>query len=192
MKNYLICSAVESEVSILQNDFETFQVGIGLVESAIRLASFLVGKTFDSIIFTGTVGAYKSAHLGIGDVITCSSHKLIGSSSVLNHSYFPRAMQKEIFAKPPIETGLIDASCASVLEITKTSELADRIVEEHNVSVEHMELYSVASICSRLGIPLLPIMGIANTVYEHSHVEWLQNNEFASLNAQNKIISLLR
>lgn len=192
MKNYLICSAVESEVSILQNEFETFQVGIGLVESAIRLSLFLAEKKYDGLIFTGTVGAYKSAHLSVGDVITSSSHKLIGSSSVLEHSYFPRAMQKEISFNLLLDNDLPDVTCASVLEITKTSELADKIVAEHNVMVEHMELYSVASICNRIGIPLLPIMGVANIVYEHSHVEWLQNNEMASNNAQNKIISLLK
>ena len=125
----LICSAVESEISLLKSELKSdvlfCETGVGLIESAIRLTSFLESNPVEQIIFTGTVGAYNKDQFRINDVVQAERSSLIAPLSLMMKGYMPELMASEITLKS--NSNLPGVSVATVLEITSDDDLKDLI-----------------------------------------------------------------
>lgn len=190
----LICSAVSSELDHIKanvsSDFLCEPVGIGLVESGIRAMAIL--REFPSIqrvIFVGTCGAYKNSKLRVLDLCQAHEHALVGAASVLGTSYFPEPMRSSFKVEEALNTSLPRVRAATVLEITRNTELAEKIAAQSYAEIEHMEIYAVAYAAQLQKIPCSGFFAIANTVGDSSHEEWLENRFKAEKLIQNYVLS---
>ena len=183
----LICSAIEEELDRLKPHFETCVLGIGLVEATVSLTDYLRSHEVSTVIFTGTAGAYPSSGYQIGDCVTSSKFKLVGSASALEQAYFPEKMSQALSFNEPSWNTLPNVVSGTVVEITKSLSLSEKIASIYNVDVEHMEVFGLASVCKRFNTEFFSVFGISNCVYEKSHIEWVTHNRDASLTAQNYI-----
>jgi nucleoside phosphorylase len=184
----LFCGAIENEIFLLKKaGFDIFLVGIGAIEAGIRLSEKLAREKYDKIIFLGTAGAYKNSDLVIGDLISANSTIFVSGTHLLGKAYFPELFKKEI----QIESTYFDfpqKKVATVMEITKNDELAEKISLEYSLEVEHMEIFSLARVCERKNIEFSAYLGIANFVGKDSHKEWLENNEKVAENLQKYLL----
>ena len=80
---------------------------------------------------------------------------------------------------------------ASVLEITSDTELARLIIDSYSVDVEHMELFSLASVSAEFNLELTAILSVSNFVGPAAHKEWQENHSNASIAAQSYILQKL-
>lgn len=171
----LVCAAWQEEIKYLDQNIEhqVITLGIGYLEAALNLESFLnKNPKPKEIIFIGTAGSYSQA-LSIGELVNVSSVSLLNIGTVLKQSYIPK--EYESFQS----SGKIQ--CLSSLEITNSAELSKKISNLSSKSlVENMELYGVAKVASRHDIPWSAILGITNYTDENAHQDWKANHQRVS------------
>jgi nucleoside phosphorylase len=189
----LICSAIETETSILKEQNVHHHLikplGIGFLEAAIHLSEIVLqDSSIKQVVFVGTCGAYQNSGLKNFDIVQTHDHCLVGSASYLNAAYFPEAMIQQIRSKPAISCVLPSVKSATVLEITKSNELAANIAIKTQASVEQMELFGLARFAQRHSLPFTSFLIVTNLVGRNSHEEWQKNHLEAERCLQNYIL----
>ena len=194
MKNTIICSAVESEISSLKGlenkGYLVRTIGIGLVDSAINLTRILEEYAYlKNIIFIGTAGAYKDSKLKIGDLVQAKETGLFSLSQYEGDSYLPNKMIKKISCNQ--FSGIEAVQVASVLEINRRGEKLAKVFWKTGYSAEHMELFSVARVAKKFNKNIYSVLGVSNIVNQSAHQDWLKNNKKVSLETNKKLKELL-
>jgi nucleoside phosphorylase len=194
LKNTLICSAVESEISEIieleQDGYLLRTIGIGLIDSAINLNQILLNnRDIKNVIFVGTAGAYQNSNLSIYDVVQGVKTDLFSLPFYERCSYFPSKMVTSLELNE--FENLKKTNVASVLDINASSESFKNLFKDTGFQLEHMELFSVARVAKLLNKKVYSIFSISNIVDENAHEDWKKNNKTASLLAQEKLKELL-
>jgi purine-nucleoside phosphorylase len=206
LDNFLIISAIASEQSCFEKKIfqqggkriHVIPAGIGLVASALNLGKLIEKKKPRRLFFVGTCGATRESGLTLGSVAIPKIVKLIDTGAIrlkretgmkkhLMDAYFPNIMIKEfplelpppIFFKQsfpyPVSMGKI---CANPLAITNSVKRA-RLLSEHGIDIENLELAAVGQLAYLLKIPATAILGVSNYLGPAAHREWLSGRQMA-------------
>lgn len=169
---------------------EARAVGIGLVASAIGAATLLRAPLPRTVVLVGTCGAYPQvdrAPPSIGHAVVTAGVHLVDVGSLLGATELPSALQSsrrsdEALCAAFVAQGAIAVEVATTLGVTVDDEVAARLART-GVEVEHMEAFSVASVCERAGVPFVAVLGVSNVVGSSAREQWRANHRFASREA---------
>lgn len=190
----LICSAWDEEtkyLDLVSDDIEILNLGIGYLNAALKLERYLKSseKAIERIVFIGTAGliVYNELKFEMDDSKIYSIQKVsLGDYlSELDYSYTPVEYKvHEIESFGDLEDSLSKAIAFSNLEITKSTKLSKKIVEEYpsQTLVENMELYGVAAVAADHKIALGSFLVTTNYSNPYAHEDWKLNHKEASKN----------
>jgi len=210
MRNLLVCAAVEAELAALlplldpegRTEVEGFQVraaavGVGPVEAALGTAA-LLRESFDAAILVGTCGAFTGSRLPIGAVTLVDRALLTSSDAAAGLAYVPGSAAAACHADPRLvgkiraHTGIVPATCATVVAITKDAAHAAALAERTGAAVEHMEAFGFLRAAERAGVPATCLLGVANDVGPEGHEQWKLHAGMASAAAIEAVRAFLR
>ena len=149
-------------------------IGIGLVESAMRLTQYIIGNKPSFILFIGTTGSY--GNFKPFDVIHTHKSSNIELSFLQNQSYTPIenfANSKKIY----VSRGTTDSSpiVNSSNYITTDEKLSKQFLQK-GIELENMELFSVISVANHFNIPSSALLVVTNYCNENAHNDFLKNH----------------
>jgi futalosine hydrolase len=169
----LFLAAFLPELAALDASYARATVGVGLVEAALGAAAVLAEQKPRHVIMLGTVGAYPSSGLTIGDVVAAERAILAAASGALVD-----AMPSSAPASPI--DGARAVVVATTLSITTEDDVARAIEKRTGAHVEHLEAFAVARACVQAGVKFSAVFGVANTVGARGRDEWRANHESAA------------
>ncbi len=181
----LICSAWDQENKYLEQKSKNILVkslGVGFLAAATSLERILnENPNIKNIYFIGTAGSYNK-NLAIEDLVQVTKAGLLNLGTVLDKAYVPQPYP-QVSAKinPGLNVKLVD--CLSAMEITKSIEYSQIIVEKHKRErelVENMELYGLATVANKHRIPWTALLGITNFTDVDGHQNWKDNHSKVS------------
>lgn len=196
---YLITAATNFEMAPFKaatpsSDVETLITGVGPVETACRLTSFLYGSSsrFKGVINFGAGGAYIDPVTGSGaDLLDiCLAEKeVLGDLGICLGDRIERMDGKELEVMDTFimdvellerassalrkngilfhKGNFITVSCA-----TGTEERGTMLAGKHDGLCENMEGAAIARVCLELNIPCLEIRCISNLVEDRDTKRW--------------------
>lgn len=157
---------------------ETFDfarpIGVGLIESAIRLTKLVQEEKPSFLFFVGTAGSYGNHH--VFDVIHSHHAANIELGALQNQCYTP--LESVIEAeKTYVSRGTIHPSpiVNSSNYITTDSHLAKMMLEKH-VELENMEFFSVISVANHFHLPCSGLFVVTNFCNENAHADFVKNH----------------
>lgn len=175
----LICSACDDEIRFLTKtnlgDSLICSLGIGYLDAALNLEKLIQSHTITEIVFIGTAGSYTNL-LEIGELVSVSSSFALNLGALLGFAYVPA--KQESFNLEAFKD-FKSAQCFSSLEISQQEIIAEKLISQNQSEkylVENMELYGVAAVAKRHGIPLKALLGITNYINHNAHEDWKANN----------------
>ena len=146
-------------------------IGIGLIDTAIRLTKLCEERRPEFIMFVGTAGSYGKHR--IFDIIHSKSASQIENSFFVNNSYTP--------IENLISTA-DDVSCETIVNssnyITTDSSLSSYYLKR-GIGLENMEFFSVMRVAQKLGIPVAGIFIVTNYCNSQAHSDFLSNHKEA-------------
>jgi futalosine hydrolase len=169
----LFLAAFPPEIASLDPTLERATVGVGLVEASLGTAAILVDRTPRHVVLIGTVGAYPSSGLEIGDVVT-AERVLVASSN----GAIVDAMPSSTTAAPIGNVRRVVV--ATTLSITTEDDVAIVLEKSTGAHVEHLEAFAVARACERAGVKFSAVFGVANIVGSRGREEWREHHERAA------------
>src|SRR5688572_7057367 len=200
----LLCVATEFEGALLRERLEgsltsvaIVRTGVGPVNAAHAVTSFLTKTGTRAIIVCGVGGAYPASGLAIGDVV-CAASECYGDLGATSPSGFldmkalgfpvvegPTALFNEI----PMQVFPVDRRVRFVTMscCTGTDGAAREIEKRTAGAVESMEGAAVAHVAYLHGIPVGEVRGISNVVTNRDTTAWKLND--AARAAQEAILS---
>jgi futalosine hydrolase len=169
----LFLAAFPPELAPLDATFERATVGVGLVESALGAAAVIAERAPRHVVLIGTVGAYPSSGLEIGDVVTAERVVVASPAGAIVD-----AMPASASATPIASARRVVV--ATTLAITTDDAVAAALEKETNAHVEHLEAFAVARACERAGVKFSAVFGVANIVGSRGRDEWREHHERAA------------
>lgn len=156
---------------------ETFEfataVGVGLIESAIKLTEICLLKKPEFLLFVGSAGSYGENR--IFDIVEAKGASNIELSFLRNDSYTPLdkivKSDENNFTKSEI---IVNSSNY----ISTNFELCKKY-KEHGISIENMEFFSVLQVAKEFEIPAYGIFVITNFTDENAHKDFIKNHKEA-------------
>jgi futalosine hydrolase len=149
-------------------------IGVGLVESALGAARVVAERKPIHVVLIGTVGAYPSSGLSIGDVVVAKRVVLAAPSGEM-----VGAMPASVDADPSIFP-MKRVVVATTLAITTDDAVAAAIEGTTAAHVEHLEAFAVARACAHAGVRFSAVFGVANVVGSKGREQWRENHERAA------------
>jgi nucleoside phosphorylase len=151
--------------------------GVGLPAAAIGAALHIAELAPRAVVLIGTCGAYRIAHLALGDVVAAQTLRLVDPSSCDGATQFPEPMSVKADAHAPLAAALVAAGArpacvATTLAITVDDAVADKIARTSGADVEHLEAHGVSMACAARNVPFGAVLGVANQVGASGRVEW--------------------
>ena len=148
-------------------------MGVGLIEIAVNLTSFLTQQKEkpDILVFVGTAGSYGK--LTIFDIVESSSASQIELSFLQKKSYTP--IDNLITIEGVTKSNIIVNSSNY---ITTDFEIAQKFTSL-NIHLENMEFFSFLQVAKRFGIPAKGIFIITNWTNRDAHQDFLLNRDEA-------------
>ena len=154
-------------------------LGVGYLTAAIELQSLLNEFTeIDRVLFCGTAGVYAEIDtLKVGQLVQCYGTKLADGAAEMTWSHYADILNREeIKSDLYWGCGLSSVSVLTALTLTLSDELAGVLARNTQCELENMELFGIASVCKRRGIPWDSILGITNTVGKDGSSSWVKNH----------------
>lgn len=216
----LILAAFEPELAVLRaalGDGSTAVVGgatvacrvagIGLPAAAAGAATLVGELDPRAVVLVGTCGAYRSAHLAMGDVIVPRHLRLVDPASLDGETEFPPPMAIAREADASLTRGLEagggstparepreprERCVATTLAITVDDARAARIAERAGADLEHLETHGVALACAARGVPFAAVLAVANFVGSSGRAEWQAHHRSAEAAAGEWVLRWLR
>ena len=173
MQPALFLAAFPPEIAALDPSFERATIGVGLVEASLGAAAVIAERGPRHVVLIGTVGAYPSSGLEIGDVVT-AERVLVASPS----GAIVEAMPSSAPATPIANARRVVV--ATTLSITTDDVVAASLEKETGAHVEHLEAFAVARACERAGVKFSAVFGVANIVGSRGREEWREHHERAA------------
>lgn len=170
----LFLAAFPPELAALDARFERETVGVGLVEAALGAARVIAEKKPAHVVLLGTVGAYPSSKLAIGDVVVAKRVVLAAPSGALVEA-MPASVDAD--ASPFTARRVV---VATTLAITTDDGVASSLEGATAAHVEHLEAFAVARACARAGVRFSAVFGVANVVGARGRDEWREHHERAA------------
>jgi len=170
----LVLAAVAEELGDVPGE----TVGIGPVVAAAHAATILARIQPERVLMIGTCGMYPGRSFTIGEAVMARRVGLSYGVAAMGLGYVPRAPEPVDCAADMLEK--VQLAIADVLTtgaVTTDTVLAGRLSDHWHV--EHLEAFGVALACEQAGIPFNAILGIANDVGPHAHMQWLSHREEA-------------
>jgi nucleoside phosphorylase len=143
-------------------------IGIGLVESAIKLTKIAIDQKPKSLIFVGSAGSYGK--FKPFDIIESGVATNIENSFLTGESYSP--IENKIVSR---ETNEI-VNCSNYITTSKKYASA---YQKEGIELENMEFYSVLKVAKEFNIPAYGIFIITNYCDEFAHRDFLKNHNRA-------------
>lgn len=184
----LVVSAFEPELSPLRRLappwVEFASIGIGLVAAAVGATRRILERKPCGVLFVGTCGVYGDRAELLETVVATSVH-LVDTAVVTQRGAIPEVVCQHIgidnwFSNVCCGSGLRKVSVANTMSLTTSNELGEQIETASNTDVEHLELFSFATVCEELKVPYAAMLGVANRVGSSGRREWFENNVEAS------------
>ena len=155
---------------------ETFSfatpIGVGLIESTINLTRLALFDKPEFLIFIGSAGSY--GEYKVFDIVESMIASNIELSFWENNSYTP--IDNVIEAKNSNTNSKVIVNSSNY--ITTNKELSKNFLK-HNIHLENMEFYSVASVAKEFEIPLLGIFVVTNYTDKNAHKDFIKNHKKA-------------
>ena len=155
---------------IEQFDFAT-AIGIGMVDSAIRLTELCLREKPTSILFVGSAGSYGEHE--IFDIVESKRATNIENSFFSNHAYSPIANLTTTSSDVSHET-IVNSSNY----ITTDSSLSSSYLKR-GIGLENMEFYAVLKVGQRFDIPVTGIFIVTNYCDSNAHGDFVRNHKEA-------------
>jgi nucleoside phosphorylase len=143
-------------------------IGIGLVESAIKLTKIAIDQKPKSLIFVGSAGSYGK--FKPFDIIESGVATNIENSFLTFESYSP--IENKIVSR---ETNEI-VNCSNYITTSKKYASA---YQKRGTELENMEFYSVLKVAKEFNIPAYGIFIITNYCDEFAHRDFIKNHNKA-------------
>ena len=195
-QHLLIVGAFEAELAPLRTLLQDRKqvtidaIGIGLVEAAIgasRAIERLKSTTKEAlaVLFVGSIGTTNRS-VELLSFVGASEAVLVDYVTETKQGYFPEGIVRRIKADEDLlksfsgrDNVTIEPvySTVSITASEKTGELLSAKTESH---FESLELFSVANVCFREGIPWTGLCAVTNYVGPTGHAEWQQNHGTAA------------
>jgi nucleoside phosphorylase len=201
-KTYLFAGAFDGETDILSglDGLNVYNVGVGLHDSLFNLQRYL-SKSPDikTVLFFGSAGSYPHSPLKIGDIVY--SYKFLNKdiAEIKDYAKVPDVLTKHALtnvdqkiATMVKKLGFIETITNSMNYVTKINLSSEELFASlYDVGAENMEAFSLAYVCSRLGINFTAFYYITNIVGEKGSEDWAKNWREGSNILQKKIAKYL-
>ena len=195
---------------VCAGSFETFPfatpVGIGLVETAIRLTRLCETQRPDELVFVGTAGTY-GAH-EIWDICESRTAAHIELAALKGEAYTPlkpvvgwdgqrfwRKRVDEVSRETLPERGEGKKTDVSRETIVNSSEYITtdtsvwNAMQAQGVTLENMEFYAVLSVAERYGIPAKGIFVVTNRCDANAHRDFTAHHDEAMARLTSYVIT---
>ena len=200
----LLCVATEFEGALLRDRLEgslpsvaIVRTGVGPVNAAHAVTSFLTKAGARAIVVCGVGGAYPASGLAIGDVV-CAASECYGDLGATSPSGFldMKALgfpvvegPTTLFNEIPMQVFPLDRRVpfVTVSCCTGTDGAAREIEKRTAGAVESMEGAAIAHVAHLHGIPVGEVRGISNIVTNRDTRAWKLSD--AARAAQEAILS---
>ncbi|MFP4331939.1 MAG: purine-nucleoside phosphorylase [Campylobacterales bacterium] len=141
-------------------------IGVGLVESSIRLTKKLTTPLYEKIVFIGSAGSYGEVE--VGEICKSTKAYNVELSSLLKKSFTPIEDFVEIGNVP--HGTLINSSNY----ITSSKDSSELFLGK-GLEIENMEAFSFLSVAKHCGLDAEVILIVTNYCHEDAHREYLSN-----------------
>ena len=190
----LLVAATEMELAPLQEvlsgqrHFAFLQGGVGLLETACNLSSYLHRQPSVKLVINfGVAGAYQPANMPQLFPCLATSEQVADLAVLLDHGQLPLAAELPLTPKLPaparpldscsqwLHSQGVDHRCcdfASVNGVSGTAARGDWLAAELDVCCENMEGAAVARVCQEHGLDWLEIRTISNQVVDRQQSSW--------------------
>jgi len=152
-----------------------FPIGVGLVQSAIKLTQYVLEQKPSFLFFVGTAGSY--GRYKPFDLVLSHSATNIELSFQQNQSYTP--IQNTVHAKQHYDvsrgTKYPFETVNSSNYITTASHLS-HYYNEKNIPLENMEFFSVLQVANTFDLPCLGFFVVTNYCDENAHRDFMLNH----------------
>lgn len=160
---------------------ETFDfakpIGVGLVESAIKLTKLVLEEKPSFLFFIGTAGSYGNYQPL--EIVHSHSAANIELGYLQNQCYTPLKNQIEadsIYVSRG--TNPISPIINSSNYITVDTFMANKMIEK-SFELENMEFFSVVSVANQFHIPCSGLFVVTNYCNENAHTDFIKNHSKA-------------
>lgn len=150
-------------------DFAT-PIGIGLIQSAIRLTKICMEKNPKELLFIGSAGSYGECEIGKIYQSDVSSNVEIGYFN--NLSYTP--LKDKNVSRETLKTLVVNSS-----NFITCNTLTCKQFLENGFDLENMEFFAVQSVAKNFGIKSSGIFYITNYCNESAHEDFIKNHKKA-------------
>lgn len=149
-------------------------IGVGLIESAIRLTKLILEEKPSFLFFVGTAGSYGKHQLF--DLIYSHHAANIELGALQDQCYTPLDPIIEV-EKAYVSRGTIHPSpiVNSSNYITTNNTLAKAMIEK-NVELENMEFFSILSVANHFHLPCSGLFVVTNFCNENAHRDFVKNH----------------
>lgn len=184
----LICAATDFEASLLVARYVADErvriivTGVGAVNAAHVTTVAVLERRPDAIVVCGVGGAYPTAGLKIGDVVSAETETYgdLGAQSPagfldMKALGFPVvALPRPLFNELPLQVFPTSsrAKFVTVSTCTGTDSVAHELASRTDGSVENMEGAAIAHVANLVGIPVGELRGISNVVTNRDVKSW--------------------
>jgi len=160
---------------VCAGDIEQFDfalpIGIGMVNSAIKLVKLCLDNPPESILFVGTAGSY--GRHSIFDIVESEVASNIENSFFTNGAYSPLESKVSTVNNVSHET-IVNSSNY----ITTDDTLSSKYMEK-NILLENMEFFAVLKVAEELNIPAKGIFIVTNYCNKDAHRDFICNHQEA-------------
>lgn len=169
-------------VSAGENETFSFakSIGVGLIESAIKLTKICLFNRPEYILFIGSAGSYGKHN--IFDIVESKNSSNVELSFLENYSYTPIDNAIRIDTKLTSSEIVVNSSNYISINNNLSSQFLD-----FDIDLENMEFFSVLSVAKEFEIPAFGIFVVTNYTNENAHEDFVKNHK----NAMEKLISYL-
>lgn len=194
MKSILIVSATQHEVAWLETrcsagDFEAMAVeflvtGVGMINTAFHLGSYLANHQPEMAIQVGIAGSFSEAY-PIGSVVEVSEESLpeLGAESPegflgMSELGFPvlEVQGNKYYNTLPNQSRYLDhlpwVTAVTVNRVSGTAQTIQAVKSDWNPGIETMEGAAFFLAMKQTGIPFMEVRGISNKVEPRDRSSW--------------------
>jgi len=147
-------------------------VGIGLIDTAIKLTRICLQEKPSEVVFIGSAGSYGK--YDVFDIVESSKASNIEISSLYQQSYSPLSNIISIENVSHETNEIVNSS-----NFITTDHNAACKFKELGMMVENMEFYSVLKVCTYFNIKAKGIFVITNKCDKSAHSDFLKNHNKA-------------
>ncbi|EQA43584.1 hypothetical protein LEP1GSC050_1400 [Leptospira broomii serovar Hurstbridge str. 5399] len=184
-REILFCGAFTGEIDKLQSDnrFWVLETGVGNLNAALRLQSFLLENREDlpkSIIFLGSAGVYPwvprkewEGKLGLSRAFTNYEIAYL-DKKIRVPEFLKLKLEFTAFKIPTLGNGFFESTTNGTGSVT-LEDLSPRATERlktEEIGLENMEVFGLAKVAESFAIPLTAIFSLTNRVGPKGSDEW--------------------